>query len=278
MPQLGLGLRANVSGASIYDADAVSYFARAGVTDATAKAQINAFVKGAKDLGIYNNMICWPMRSTQNIGSGNTVYSLGGKQISNATKVGGTWGTDGIFFSGSTQYMTSDVANIPKDLTTFISAKGNGSTYANFPVIGGVYDPAGASTGQLALSQNDVHANATNFQIAGPAIYAFTPQLANGLSGSSSFVALSGSYKQGSVFNARNVGASSVVTQASFPTETSLTLTKMCLNGRYDAGIVALGNPMTSSFYAFITPNCDSIISSFYTLYKTTLGTGLGLP
>jgi hypothetical protein len=278
MPQLGLGLRANISGTSIYDADAVSYFARAGITDATAKNQINAFVKGTKDLGIYNNMISWPMRSAQNIASGNTIYSLGGRQISDATKVGGTWGTDGIFFSGSTQYMTSDVTNIPKDLTTFISAKGNGSTYGNYPVIGGVYDPAGASIGQLALSQNDVHPQNTNFQIAGPSIYAFTPQLGNGLSGSSSFVALSGSYKQGSVFNARNISASSVVTQASFPTETSLTLTKMCLNGRYDAGVVGLGNPMTTSFYVLITPNCDSIISSLYSLYKTTLGTGLGLP
>jgi hypothetical protein len=275
---LGLGLRLGSSTVTGFDADAAAYFDRAGVTNATAKSQINAFVKGTKDLGIYNNMICWPMRSTQNIASGNTIYSLGGKQISNATKVGGTWGTDGVFFSGAAEYMTSDVSNIPKDLTTFISAKGNGSTYGAFPVIGGVYDPAGASTGQLALSQNDVHANATNFQIAGPAIYAFTPQLANGLSGSSSFVSLSGSYKQGSVFNARNLSASLVVTQASFPTETSLTLTKMCLNGRYNAGAVALGNPMTASFFALITPNCDSVISSFHTLYKTTLGTGLGLP
>jgi hypothetical protein len=35
---------------------------------------------------------------------------------------------------------------------------------------------------------------------------------------------------------------------------------------------------MTSSFFAIITPNCDSIISNFHSLYKTTLGQDLGLP
>jgi hypothetical protein len=59
---LGLGLRLGSSTVTGFDADAAAYFDRAGVTDAVAKSQINAFVKGTKSLDIYSNLICWPMR------------------------------------------------------------------------------------------------------------------------------------------------------------------------------------------------------------------------
>ena len=41
---LGLGLRLGSGTFAGFDADAAAYFVRAGVTDSTAKAQINAFV------------------------------------------------------------------------------------------------------------------------------------------------------------------------------------------------------------------------------------------
>jgi hypothetical protein len=102
MPQLGLGLRANISSSSLYDGDAAAYFTRAGVTDATAKAQINAFVKGVKNLGIWSSFICWPLKSSQNAGSGTTAYSLGGFGPFNGSFVSSpTWGVDGVTFNGS---------------------------------------------------------------------------------------------------------------------------------------------------------------------------------
>jgi hypothetical protein len=48
---LGLGLRLGSGTFAGFDADAAAYFDRAGVTDATAKSQINAFVKGVKGFG-----------------------------------------------------------------------------------------------------------------------------------------------------------------------------------------------------------------------------------
>jgi hypothetical protein len=51
----------------------------------------------------------------------------------------------------------------------------------------------------------------------------------------------------------------------------------MQLNGRW-AGVTALGAEITCAFCAIIAPNINSTESSLYTLYKTTLGTGLGLP
>ena len=42
------------------DADAAAFIQRSGATDRTA---INAFVRGVKALGLWNNMVCWPLRS-----------------------------------------------------------------------------------------------------------------------------------------------------------------------------------------------------------------------
>jgi len=260
-----------------FDADAVEYFERAGVTDATAKSQISAFVIGIKDLGLYNSIVSWPLRSAQNKGSGTTVYSLGGLQTSNATLTGAGWSSDGVSFSDSTQYMTSDLTNIAKDATLFISAKGTGSTYSQFAYIGGVFAPAGYLTSMISFG-NATAADKTQTIVLQPSGFLNTSTINNGLSGASSFVALSGSYKRNTVFNARNLSESTVATQASYLIDEATTLTKMVLNGRWEGSSASQGNPMTSSFFAIITPNCDSVISSFHSLYKNTLGSGLGLP
>lgn len=87
------------------DADADSYILRAGVTDATAQTQINDFVVGVKALGVWNNMVCWPSRSAQNAGTGNTIYSLGGLGTFNATKTAGiTWNANGLRATTANQY------------------------------------------------------------------------------------------------------------------------------------------------------------------------------
>jgi hypothetical protein len=259
------------------DADAVAYFERAGVTDATAKSQISAFVIGVKALGLYNNMVCWPFRSTQNKGSGTTAYSLGGLQTSNATLTGAGWTSDGVSFSGSTQYITSDLTNIPKDVTLFVSAKGNGSTYNAYPYVAGIFNPTYYYISGISIG-NAPSASQVRFGVAQPSGYGEAPSVENGLSGASSFVALCGSYKRNSVFNMKNLSNSTATTQATYLADEVTTITKMVINGRWESVSATLGNPMTSSFFAIITPNCDSIISSFHSLYKTTLGTGLGLP
>jgi len=58
--------------------------------------QINKFVVGIKKLGLWNSMICWPMRSIHNAGTGSTVYSLGGQGTFNGTMVNGVeWDYNG---------------------------------------------------------------------------------------------------------------------------------------------------------------------------------------
>lgn len=71
--------------------------------------QINKFVVGVKKLGLWNSMVCWPMRSIHNAGTGSTVYSLGGLRVSNGTMINSpVWGYNGIFFNGndSEHYIT----------------------------------------------------------------------------------------------------------------------------------------------------------------------------
>jgi hypothetical protein len=60
---------------------------------------IDNFIIGLKDLGLWHNIICYLFRSIHNIGSGATALSLGGGQQvgANATLLNSaTWSTDGI--------------------------------------------------------------------------------------------------------------------------------------------------------------------------------------
>ena len=76
MPKLGLGLSlatpAAPSGIPTADPDAVAYIGKVGITDVVAQNAINDFVLGMKALGLYNDMVCWPLRLSQNAGTGTT--------------------------------------------------------------------------------------------------------------------------------------------------------------------------------------------------------------
>jgi hypothetical protein len=72
------------------DVDTIAYAARvkagSGVTILPEPLkQLNRFIVGIKKLGLWNSMVCWPMRSIHNAGTGSTVYSLGGLGVNNAT-------------------------------------------------------------------------------------------------------------------------------------------------------------------------------------------------
>ena len=60
-------------------------------------ADIDDFVKGLKQLGLWGNIVCWPMRNIHNIGTGSTVLSLGGGGFYNGTILNsGVWDNVGI--------------------------------------------------------------------------------------------------------------------------------------------------------------------------------------
>jgi hypothetical protein len=268
MPQLGLGLRANVSSSSPYDGDAAAYFTRAGVTDATAKAQINAFVKGVKDLGLYNSMVSWPLRSTQNSGTGTTAYSLGGLGAFDGTLTNGpTWGTDGITFDGINDYISlpnnsfgtgssavSIWAFLKNNLTVMrqvVLSTGNQNSGTNSFVLESPDSSLGNISGNIAFSQlnGTISGVTTNWQslLIGNTTFGFFGN--NG-----------GAVSQTTLANALNkLGGNTAIGRMDNPAQNYF-------NGIVGAVIRIDSTPTTS------------LNSSIYTLYKTTLGTGLGLP
>jgi len=107
---------------SSFDADARAYINTSGATD---RAAINHFIKGVKKLGLYSSMVCWPLRSSQNAGTGSTAYSLGGLGTYNGTLVNGpTWGADGITFAAaSSQQISTNLSFVTYPLVAFAITK-----------------------------------------------------------------------------------------------------------------------------------------------------------
>jgi len=74
--------------------------------------QINKFIVGIKKLGLWDTMVCWPLRGVHNAGTGTTAYSLGGLGVYNGTLINSpTWGFNGISF-GTTGYIDITGSNL----------------------------------------------------------------------------------------------------------------------------------------------------------------------
>jgi hypothetical protein len=234
-----------------YDADASAYFTTAGVTNTAGRQQISRFVTGIKDLGLYNNMVCWPLRSSQNAGTGTTAYSLGGLGTYNGTLVNSpSWGVDGITFtSGSSQTIT--IPNITVSQTDLILATCQAATSGNLRVFKAIPE-LGIWAGFGGQYYWDVRSTAgtLNRQSGGsvPTSRVFTHGIASA-SGSSFFV-----------------NGTSILSNAVSSTNANLSTVQINQNG-------GNGNIAFAMFSQSITGN-----TSLYTLYKTTLGQGLGLP
>jgi hypothetical protein len=118
-----------------FDVDARAYILASG---ATARAEINHFVKAMKRLGLWNTMVCWPLRSSQNAGAESTAYSLGGLGTFNGTFVNApTWGVDGVVFNSnsSSRVQTSLMrSSTPLTLTMVANFSGkNGGGVDDWP-------------------------------------------------------------------------------------------------------------------------------------------------
>lgn len=276
---LGLGLRLGSSTVAGFDADAAAYFNRAGVTDATAKNQINAFVKGTKDLGIYNSMVCWPLRSAQNVGTGTTAYSLGGLGTYNGTLVNSpSWTTDGIDHTAASSQTTSFPINVvdygATGFSLYFAGKPKTGTQGFSMIFGQEGGTLPTSMGMIRLGAVATTQIQINVSYTGGAVSRTIS--ANAVNAFNSFGATVSPSSVGLVFNAS--------TNFSAPSGT-YNATK---EGEADSLRTASRGPtsaskqyadLISSFGLFTTSSLNaSQHASLISLYKTTLGTGLGLP
>ena len=267
------GIRIGGLGISGFDADAAAYFERAGVTDATAKTQINAFVKGVKDLGLYSNMVSWPLRSAQNAGTGATAYSLGGLGTYDFTLNNSpSRDANGITTNGTNQWADATIPTSSQwSLIAILARTNNSDTEARY--YWGTYFSAQSSTlagvtyylkdGGLGVFQSENGSN--NWSPSRPIANSTTnfgfQSVAYSESGPSANVSLNGSF-------AAQTGVRNL----------SSTRQDRIVFGRraFDAGNYS---GATHSFYSYFNSQLsNSVIESIRSLYKTTLGTGLGLP
>lgn len=277
MPKLGLSLGLPTTKISAFDADALAYFATAGITDSTAQIQINDFVKGIKNLGLWSSMVSWPLRSSQNAGTGTTAYSLGGLQTASATISGGSWLSDGFSFS-NTQYAQASLSSLNQDLTALICARGDGSTYGSFPQVFGVQGASTHTGNQINIGSNGTASDMGAFHRNSSTAGAYTGNGANPLNASTTFTFLSGTAKTEEILNYKILTTGATTAGGSPASAGTATLSRMQLNGRWTSGALALANPIICAFCAFVSPNISGSEASVYSLYKSTLGQGLGLP
>ena len=256
-----------------FDADAVAYFERAGVTDVTAKSQISAFVIGIKDLGLYNSIVSWPLRSTQNAGTGTTAYSLGGLGTYDFTLNNSpSRDASGITTNGTNQWADATIPTSSQwSFIAILARTNNSDTEARY--YWGTYFSAQTNSlagvtyylrdGGLGVFQSENAANNWSPSRAIPnATTNFGFQsVAYSESGPSANVSLNGSF-----------AAQTGVRNLSSTRQDRIVLGRRAFDtGNYSGA--------THSFYSYFDSQLsNSVIESIRSLYKNTIGTGLGLP
>lgn len=129
------------------DTDGDAYLSRANVRDPIGRCEVLWFTRGVKALNLWSNMICWPLRSYQNAGNGSTVYSLGGLGVYNGNMVNSPpWQQNGVYFPASSYINAMNYTNYPYSTGGFglsifsvVNPLGwlpNG-TYRDFALLGG---------------------------------------------------------------------------------------------------------------------------------------------
>lgn len=109
-----------------WELDVQGYLNTCNITATTPRQQIRDFAAGVNALGLWNNMVCWPLRSSQNAGFGSTAYSLGGLGAFDGTLVNAPgWTADGIAFANaSSQHITTTYTTDISTADTVIGAVG----------------------------------------------------------------------------------------------------------------------------------------------------------
>ena len=254
--------------------DTQAYLNTCNISASLPRQQITDFAKGVNDLGLWSSMVCWPLRSSQNYGSGTTAFSLGGLGTFNGTLVNGpTWGADGVTFDGSNDLITASVP-FPASFTLFLVAKNLAGAKGSKSMAGTSASTTNTNISFSTLNTGQAYgfawAPATGQQLV------YTSSIATGALGIFEAVGL------GYTLGDREVVKNGTTFDAGVtdPTTPLVAETK-----NLHIGGNAQGSQGTSFFNgefpigALVSGKISRAQhTAFYTLYKSTLGTGLGLP
>lgn len=238
------------------------------------KKEINEFVTRLSAIISPDKWICWPLRSSQNIGEGSSVFSLGGMGVFNGSLVNGpVWTGDGLIFDfASSRYIQIPNSNsIGLGVTNFtVAAVSNTSAYNSSSV--GLMSKAGLGSDTIANISWQLRY--TNNSSVGIQITNGTIQAAAGSpAGSGPINQYNFSYgaMNNDVLSARSNGGT-IVSSSALGMTTNLNGTHLLRFGlsagsRYYTG--------TISFVIYIDGFVDS--AELYAIYRETIGKGLGL-
>jgi hypothetical protein len=230
------------------DADGDAYLARAGVTNPLGRCEVLWFTRGVKALDLWRSMACWPLRNYQNIGTGATVYSLGGLGTFNGTAINSpTWSNIGFTFFNQAQYI-STTASSNQPICIFSVHKVD-----NNAVVSRLWDSIDSHILTVAANNLNVVAGSPTTATVGSYTLGswFTSQVEfNGASGNAS---LNGVNK-----TTRNFGTTN-------------------LTGGLRIGSLSVTQFGRDCSFAMLLRERSSV-QLLHNLYKSTLGNGLGLP
>ena len=257
-----------------WELDVQGYLNTCNITSATPRKQIRDFSAGVNDLGLWNSMVCWPLRSSQNAGAGTTAYSLGGLGTFNGTLVGGpSWTDGGVTTDIDTKHIRHEAG---RDFGTgqftfgacFKQQSFGTAAYAVglYPstATAAAYDMGASASGLVDVLIRNTSSVGGNSRVTAGQMTADTFGFAIATRSDNTLV---------STLNGNTTGTSSTLAAGVNFNRTDI---QSVIVGR-EATSNLPRNHVTQSF-AFIIKGQAIAASSFYTLYKTTLGQGITLP
>jgi hypothetical protein len=289
MFKLGLGLTQTKTS---LDIDALLFCERSGARDV---GRISEFVRGIKALGLWNSMVCWPLRSTQNAATNDIMFSLGGLGSFSGTMTNGPIrGADGMTFATSTSVGRNRSITVPWStvggydlranssvivVSDFGEIVGQGSSQDQF-LFGGGATANNRYGGLNARSNNE--SPGTNIQ--GPSQIGIVnyAALANQALAANTWRMWTTQRENNEVANNNTQGNrlfrdttqianGSNAAQVGYEAITQQSEVLLIGNGRGNTSLAPIGNIAFTAVFSDWTVN----VSTLRTLYKNTLGQGL---
>jgi hypothetical protein len=238
---------------------------------------VDNFIKGLKQLNLWQNIVCWPMRSIHNIGTGSTLLGLGGYINFSGTLINSpSWGTNGItMISSSSQYITMGGAAptiITQEVIAMIVFSTNSTAnFSGYPRAWGRSLGGGGQVHNYQFQQNSGSRNCS--WATGDGISIAVQQ---------SVTIGSNTNKHSIIGSAKANGVQTVKLDANTTSSTANTCNQF---SSLAGSLVVHGVPGSFSQdgeYSFVmVGNRQALpaqIDNLYALYKQTIGKGLGLP
>ena len=271
-----------------WELDVQSYLNACNITAATPRKQIRDFSAGVNDLGLWNSMVCWPLRSAQNAATGDIMFSLGGLGTFNGTMTNTpTRGADGMTFATSSSVGRNTNITVPwstvggydlRSNSTVFSVSNMNTAAAAEQFLLGSRAAGNDGYGSVRLNNTTIVTGpvrigqAVYTTVTGPSLSAdyraWTAQRENNEVANSN--AQGNKLWQDTTLIANGSNAAQIGLEAM--TQPSEVL--IIGNGRGNTSLAVIGNIAFTAIFSDWTVN----VSAIRTLYKDTLGQGLGLP